>query len=197
MGKPCVYPYLLHVLLLLQIQTLELSNPTNWPLMIQPVFLHHYTRPHTIVNLLADRLDPELHNFDFSQSTSFAFQVDSQTTDSAINNVVIPPNTENYQITVAFTPKVDLQVASLLLIRNNLTVLEYVLLEGCGNQGMFTIDNIPPESEPLLFEFSTAQLEKCQGRVIVACLCTKERVVYFFLSLLETVYKLNTTMNYR
>lgn len=166
----------------LQIQTLELSNPTNWPLMIQPVFLHHYTRPHTIVNLLADRMDPELRNLDFSQTTSFAFQVDSQTTDSAINNVVIPPNRENYQITVAFTPKVDLQVASLLLIRNNLTVLDYVLLEGCGNQGMFTIDNIPPESEPLLFEFSTAQLEKCQGRVIVAC---EERVVYSFLSLVK------------
>ena len=156
---------LLHMLLFLQILTLNLSNPTNRPLTIQPVFLHHYTRPHTIVNLLADRMDPELHNFDFSRSTAFAFQVDSQTTDSAMNNVVIPAHSESYQITIAFTPKVDLQVASLLLIRNNLTILDYVLLEGCGHQGMFTIDNVPPESEPLLFEFSTTQLEKCQGRV--------------------------------
>lgn len=61
----------------------------------------------------------------------------------------------------------DLQAASLLLIRNNLTVLDYVLLEGHGSQGLFTVNNIPPGSEPLLFEFSTALLEKCQGELLL------------------------------
>lgn len=113
-------------------------------------------------------MDPELHSIDFSQSSSyFAFHVDSRTTDSAISSTVLPPHSKPYPITVAFTPKMDLQAASLLLIRNNLTVLDYVLLEGHGSQGLFTVNNIPPESEPLLFEFSTALLEKCQGELLL------------------------------
>lgn len=173
----------------MQIQTLELSNPTSWPLTIQPVLLHHYSRPHTIVNLLADRMDPELHNIDFSQSSSyFAFHVDSRTTDSAISSTVLPPYSKPYPITVAFTPKMDLQAASLLLIRNNLTVLDYVLLEGHGSQGLFTVNNIPPGSEPLLFEFSTALLEKCQGELLLLLFCLWSHYVYWWL---EAHYGIN------
>ena len=117
-------------------------------------------------------MDPELHSVDFSQSSSsFAFHVDSHTTDSAISSTVIPPHSKPYPITVAFTPKMDLQAASLLLIRNNLTVLDYVLLEGRGSQGLFTVNNVPPGSEPLLFEFGSTLLEKCQSEFVVVVVC--------------------------
>ena len=78
----------------------------------------------------------------------------------------------------------DLQAASLLLIRNNLSVLDYVLLEGHGSQGLFTVNNIPPESEPLLFEFSTALLEKCQGELLLLLLFLLLLFIILFVSLL-------------
>ena len=76
--------------------------------------------------------------------------------------MVLQPS-DQHQITVAFSPKVDSVASTLLLIRNNLTVFDYMVLRGRGVQGVFSIDGIQPSSDPLVFEFTQTMMEKCQG----------------------------------
>ena len=145
----------------------EVSNPSNYPVTVQPVFLHHYTRPHAIIDMLSELNPKDIQDIDFSQSSSsFAFldeQKQKFSTESSVASSVLPPQSEAHHIVVAFTPKVEQTASTLLLIRNNLTVLDYVLLQGQGSLGTFTIDDIQPNSDPLTFEFTSAMLEKCQG----------------------------------
>ena len=150
----------------LQLQVVNVTNPSRQPLMIQPVLLQHYDNSKSIVDLLSEQPVPDLDVFDFStvQSNSFTFLKEDAmfNTDSALTHVVIQPD-DPYQISVSFSPKVDSVSSTLLLIRNNLTVLDYVVLKGLGVQGVFSIDGIQPSSEPLVFEFSQAMMERCYG----------------------------------
>ena len=143
-------------------------NPSNYPITVQPVFLHHYTKPLAIIDMLSELNYDNIEDIDFSNSAgSFAF-VDKRkkgklSTESSAASSVLSPQSKVHQITVAFTPKVEQTASTLLLIRNNLTVLDYVLLQGQGSLGTFTIDDIQPNAEPLVFEFTNAMLEKCHG----------------------------------
>ncbi len=65
---------------------------------------------------------------------------------------------------VAFSPKVDQELNTLLLLRNNLTVFDYVIVQGSGVQGSFAIDSVQPGTEPLMFEFPNSVMENCLGR---------------------------------
>jgi hypothetical protein len=154
----------------------EVSNPSNYPVTVQPVFLHHYTKPKAIIDMLSElNHNDNIQDIDFSKSAgSFAFVQDkkkkiSTSESSAAASSVLPPQSEAHHIVVAFTPKVEQTASTLLLIRNNLTVLDYVLLQGQGSLGTFTIDDIQPNADPLIFEFANAMLEKCHGM----CTCTR------------------------
>ena len=151
---------------LAQLQVVEVTNPSKWPLLIQPVFLHHYSHPQTIMDCFAELQSHELADVDFSQSrNSFVFlnQKKNPLTEPSLPSTLLQPQSETYSFTVAFTPKVDEFASTLLLIRNNLTVVDYVILQGQGSLGAFTINGLQPGSEPLMFEFTTAMMEKCQG----------------------------------
>ena len=147
-------------------QVLNVSNPSQRPLVIQPVLLQHYTKPRSIVDMLTEELDPDLDQYDLTgpHSSSFSFSQEhvSYNTVSSLSNAVLQPD-DHYQITVAFSPSVDSVSSTLLLIRNNLTVFDYMVLRGRGVQGVFSIDGIQPSSDPLLFEFTQSMMEKCHG----------------------------------
>ena len=150
----------------MQVQVVNVTNPSRWPLIIQPVLLQHYSKSESIVDLLLEQSNSDLNAFDFSttQSNSFTFLSDDATfnTDSSMTEVVIQPD-DLYQVSVAFSPKADSMASTLLLIRNNLTVLDYVVLRGRGVQGVFSIDGIQPSSDPLVFEFTQSMMEQCHG----------------------------------
>ena len=145
---------------------LNVTNPSHHPLVIQPILLQHYAKANSIVDMLTEQLDPDLSHFDLSavQSDSFTFSPEhvSFDTESSMTNTILQPS-DQYQITVAFSPKVDSTASTLLLIRNNLTIFDYMVLRGRGVQGVFSIDGIQPSSEPLLFEFTQTMMEKCYG----------------------------------
>ena len=150
-----------------QIHHLHITNPTDWPLLIQPVFLTQYLHPQIIVDSLSDRISPKLRNLNFSlSSSSFAF-IDpvetSVSSDTALPTSILPPLRKQFEITVAFSPKVNQELNTLLLLRNNLTVYDYIILQGAGIQGAFAIDGIQPETDPLTFEFASTVIENCQG----------------------------------
>lgn len=145
---------------------MNVTNPSHGPLIVQPVLLQHYAMSKSIVDLLSEQSASYLDDFDFStvQSNSFTFSRENAMfdTDSSLSHVVLPPG-DPYQITVSFAPKLDSVASTLLLIHNNLTVLDYVVLRGRGIQGVFSIDGIQPSSDPLVFEFTQAMMERCQG----------------------------------
>lgn len=147
-----------------------MTNPSYRPLLIQPVMLQHYTKFQSVVDLLSEQLDPNLHNLDFSPllTSSFRFSRRRRSThgDTSLASTIVQPN-NSVRISIAFSPHVDKAANTLLLIRNNLTVFDYILLRGHGIRGVFSINGIQPSSDPLLFEFSQAMLEKCQGVFIM------------------------------
>lgn len=134
--------------------------------MIQPVLLQHYDKTKSIVDLLSEQPNSDLDAFDFStvHSNCFTFSREDTDfdTDSSLTHVVIQPD-DLYQVTVTFSPKADAVSSTLLLIRNNLTVFDYVVLRGRGVQGVFSIDGIQPNSDPLVFEFTQTMMERCYG----------------------------------
>lgn len=163
-----------------------MSNPSNYPVTVQPVFLHHYTRPNAIIDMLSELNHDNIQDIDFGRSAgSFAFVDEKRkkiSSKSSAASSVLPPQSEAHHIVVAFTPKVEQTASTLLLIRNNLTVLDYVLLQGQGSLGTFTIDDIQPNADPLMFEFTNAMLEKCHGRciklILYTCTCTCRSALY-------------------
>jgi len=142
---------------------MNMTNPSYRPLVVQPVLLQHYSRPQGIIDFLAEQLDPDLLNLDFSMPLTNYFTFSSTDSESALSSLVIRPNA-SHQISVSFSPKANSQANTILLIRNNLTVLDYVLLKGRGVRGVFSIDGVQPGAEPLLFEFTQAMMEKCRGK---------------------------------
>lgn len=145
---------------------MNVTNPSRQPLIIQPVLLQHYDKTKSIVDFLSEQLNADFDEFDFStvQSNAFTFSRDDPMfdTDASMTHVVLQPD-DPYQITVAFSPIADSVSSTLLLIRNNLTVLDYVVLRGRGVQGVFSIDGIQPSSDPLVFEFTPTMMERCYG----------------------------------
>ena len=140
-----------------------MTNPSRHPLTIQPILLRHYTNSNSIVDLFSEEIDPDL-DLSTTQGNSFSFLRDHVLfdTETSMISTVVQPN-DDTQVTVAFSPKVDSVVGTLLLIRNNLTVLDYVMLKGRGIRGVFSIDGIQPSSDPLEFEFTQTMMEQCHG----------------------------------
>ena len=139
-------------------------NVTNQLLMIQPILLQQYTDSESIVDFLSEEMDSNL-DFNAIQTNFFLFPKDHPhfESESSMTNTVLQPN-DPFQITVTFAPKVDAMASTLLLVRNNLTVLDYMVLRGRGIQGVFSIDGIQPGSDPLEFEFTQSMMEQCHGK---------------------------------
>uniref|UniRef100_A0A023G8N5 Uncharacterized protein n=1 Tax=Amblyomma triste TaxID=251400 RepID=A0A023G8N5_AMBTT len=68
------------------------------------------------------------------------------------------------RLKVGFSPRDDQPAASLLLIRNNLTVMSAVTLKGHGGYGQLRVGNKVPGSDSVLnFELSESHLKDCDG----------------------------------
>ena len=74
---------------------------------------------------------------------------------------------QKVRIRAAFQPKDDIFKSSLILIRNNLTILDAIILQGQGGQGDMRFSNRRPGSTlPLLFELSEKHLKACDSKRI-------------------------------
>lgn len=68
------------------------------------------------------------------------------------------------QLSVTFSPTLDMKYRSLLVIKNNVTGLELVSLSGQGQSAKFLLANRKPgSSQPLLFDISEQHLKNCEG----------------------------------
>jgi hypothetical protein len=149
----------------------KLANPSRHPVIVQPVLLHYYPQPQKIVQLLFETGFIENLNFSLSES-SFFLDPDAWGYDSSLTSHTLFPGTEKgdrerseVEVRVKFLAHGSHLSSSLLILRNNLTGLEYVVLQGRGLEGKFSIDGVQPDTNPLLFQFNPSDLEPCSGTV--------------------------------
>ncbi len=80
---------------------------------------------------------------------------------------------QKVRIRAAFQPKDDILKSSLILIRNNLTILDAIILQGQGGYGDIRFSNRRPGSPtPLLFELNEKHLTACDSECFYKTYCT-------------------------
>ena len=147
--------------------TLKLVNPSLHPVVVQPVLLHYYPHPQKIVQILFET--GSIENIDFTHSqSSFSLDPDTWGYDtSLVSHVLIPGGERNeIDLQVKFLAQANRLSSTLLILRNNLTGLEYVLMQGRGLEGRFSIDGVQPGTGPLVFQFGSSDLDTCTGMYI-------------------------------
>ena len=162
----------------LQTKTLKLTNPSRHPVVVQPILLHYYPQPQRITQLLFETGLIENLNFSLSES-SFSLDPDSWGYDKSLKSHTLGPQVggrgggggggekRDIELRLKFLARESRLVNSLLLLRNNLTGLECVLLQGKGLEGKFSIDGVQPDTgTPLVFQLSSSDLEACSGMYV-------------------------------
>ena len=165
----------------LQTKTIKLTNPSRHPVVVQPVLLHYYPQPQRITKLLFETGLIENLNFSLSES-SFSLDPDFWGYDGSLESHTLAPQAggkggggggrgggqgekSDTELRLKFLAHENRLANSLLLLRNNLTGLECVLLQGRGLEGRFSVDGVQPDTgTPLLFQLSSSDLEVCSGK---------------------------------
>ncbi|KAI6654223.1 hypothetical protein LOD99_622 [Oopsacas minuta] len=161
-------------------RSVPVFNPGDLPLVVQALLLHIYPDEQAALDIVDDWLDipsfPTRHISPFSlietpasgiyhypdtaHPTSYLEALDRSVSDFAWTYVLPPKSVVN--ITVAFEPLDEESAYSVILFRNNLTVMDAVVIQGCGAEGKFSLDGKMPDSmETLFFNMTEDNLIEC------------------------------------
>ncbi|XP_052793068.1 transmembrane protein 131-like isoform X2 [Mya arenaria] len=163
-----------------------LENTGDIPVIVQVVPLHLYPNPQTIIDLLKHDLpshfseyvetdDPDI--FSLSELAELNARVDSavnryrQHVDSTLgvashrkSLTVSLEKGAKVKVQIGFTPKDDIFRTSLIIVRNNLTIIDAVVLEGQGGRGELKLNNKKPGISSLQFDIAEKHLKYCDRR---------------------------------
>ncbi|XP_054644536.1 transmembrane protein 131 isoform X2 [Dunckerocampus dactyliophorus] len=158
-----------------------LQNPADVPVYVQVLPLALLPNPSVFSGKLADRLQPEnLSNINIDTKT-LEFQVHKKQTSAGksssgfvegsskpfVYNVVLMPR-EVKSFNVSFTPVRNHSVSSLLIVRNNLTVIDTLVLHGQGTTESLKVAGKPPgQGSSLRFKVTEALLKDCTEKTRV------------------------------
>uniref|UniRef100_A0A673WKB2 Transmembrane protein 131 n=1 Tax=Salmo trutta TaxID=8032 RepID=A0A673WKB2_SALTR len=145
-----------------------LENPADVPVYVQILPLALYPNPSVFVGKLGNRFPlGKLSNID---TKSLEFQVNRNlgssgfvegSTRPLVYNVVLQPG-EVKSFSLRFTPSGNHSVSSLLIVRNNLTVIDVIVVHGQGTTGSLQVAGTPPgPGSSLLFQMTEASLKDC------------------------------------
>ncbi|XP_012677251.2 transmembrane protein 131 [Clupea harengus] len=153
-----------------------LENPTDVPVYVQVLPLAMYPSPSVFTGKLADRLPlGNLSNININTNT-LEFQVHQNhssvtktrtgflegSTQPFVYNLLLMPG-EVTSFTVKFTPSRNHSVSSLLVVRNNLTVVDLVMVHGQGaSESLKLAGKAPGPSSSLRFKMTEALLKDCE-----------------------------------
>ncbi|KAK0064719.1 transmembrane protein 131 [Biomphalaria pfeifferi] len=162
------------------------ENIGDEAVVVQVLPLSFYPNPHTILELLAARFSQDLTDYIESDDTNTFVLYDlepvgkSSTTASYLAQhrktvestlgviphkhtlaAILQPGTK-IKVKVGFQPKDDLARSSLIIIRNNLTIIDAVVVQGQGRKGEMRFNNKKPGSHSALtFELTEKHLKNC------------------------------------
>ncbi|XP_066478070.1 transmembrane protein 131 isoform X2 [Tiliqua scincoides] len=154
-------------------EEIVLENPADVPVFVQFLPIALYSNPSVFVDKLIDR-------FNLSKSTNFnlrtlEFQVSrncGQALQSStgfaeglsrqlVLNVILKPG-ERKSVKVKFTPVLNETVSSIIIVRNNLTVIDAIMVKGQGTTESMKVAGKPPgPGSSLRFKITEALLKDC------------------------------------
>ncbi|XP_067136144.1 transmembrane protein 131 isoform X2 [Centruroides vittatus] len=170
------------------IRDFTLENPSSLPVLIQIVPLALYPSPKTAIEMLSQRLGKDgniLKEADNNDHSAFILHDLEEYNPKPENPVPTYRKTlEEYfgvqshrhtiamlltpgmriRVHIGFAPKDDILKSSLILIRNNLTVMDALLVQGQGGYGQIKFGNKSPgANSSLMFELTDKHLKDCDG----------------------------------
>uniref|UniRef100_A0AAY4DXA9 Transmembrane protein 131 n=1 Tax=Denticeps clupeoides TaxID=299321 RepID=A0AAY4DXA9_9TELE len=150
------------------------ENPADVPVYVQILPLALYPNPSALSEKLLERLPiKKLPNID---TTTLEFQVyrNQVSTSSGfregptrpyVHNVLLQPG-EDKSFSVKFTPFSNHTLSSLIIVRNNLTVLDFLLVQGQGTfESLKMAGKYPGPGSSLRFKLTESLLKDCTEKV--------------------------------
>lgn len=156
------------------VKNIKLFNPSTKPLLIQLVMDINYPQGQRLYQSLPDRFKLMCNDCSATVDSEFKIQLDDDEerklfdkiwdTVTAVDSlpIFLKPG-ETKIVKLLYTPFKPLSSSGVLYIRNNLTILEVVGLEGRGVYAKFEFDDKNPGSPvPLSFELTEKNLKNCE-----------------------------------
>ncbi|XP_071064811.1 transmembrane protein 131 isoform X2 [Dasypus novemcinctus] len=149
-------------------EEITLENPADVPIYVQFIPLALYSNPSVFVDKLLSRFNLskvakvdmrtlEFQVFRNSSSTGFTEGLSRH----LILNLILKPG-EKKSVKVKFTPIHKRTVSSLIIVRNNLTVMEAVAVQGQGTAETLRVaGKLPGPGSSLRFKVTEALLKDC------------------------------------
>ncbi|KAF2902396.1 hypothetical protein ILUMI_03793 [Ignelater luminosus] len=156
---------------------ITVRNPSSHNLIVQLVLNPNYPGSDVLNDgLPSNFIPPHLRYEPFRPSRAFFFHKNHNNYNDVFRNqmhvdahhatlpVLLSPG-ENFTFTVGFRAKDSTLNSAFLYIRNNLTVLEVIRLNGQGAVPKFTFANLQPGSaQPLSFQLTEKNLTDCKDK---------------------------------
>ena len=159
------------------IEEMVVTNPSDVPIVIQVLPLLDYPQPDGGLDLLSDRLIMDSFALDLNGHHSFYLPgISAQWTkerEKIHQSLAVVPSPkalslllaprEKRVIEVGFLPDDEQTKTSVIVVRNNLTILDLVVVQGKGARSQFHINSKPPgkKSSVLLIEIKPVHLTDC------------------------------------
>ncbi|KAJ7319683.1 hypothetical protein JRQ81_019194 [Phrynocephalus forsythii] len=154
-----------------------LENPADVPVFVQLLPIALYSSPSVFVDKLLDRFNLSkpanfnLRSLEFQVSRNCGQGLQSSTglteglSRQSVLNVILKPG-ERKSVKVKFTPVHNRTVSSLIIIRNNLTVIEALMVKGQGTtESMRIAGKLPGLGSSLRFKITEALLKDCTEKI--------------------------------
>lgn len=162
-------------------EEVTLQNPADVPVYVQVLPLALLPNPSVFSGKLADRLplgnlsninidtntlEFQVHRNQTSLMRSSSGFVEGSTRPFVYNLLLLPGEVKSFS--VRFTPVSNHTVSSLLIVRNNLTVIDTIILHGRGATESLKVAGKPPgQGSSLRFKMTEALLKECTDKIKV------------------------------
>ncbi|KAL3880716.1 hypothetical protein ACJMK2_032934, partial [Sinanodonta woodiana] len=162
------------------------ENPGDVPVLIQILPLPLYPNPQTVIDMLGRRLSSDVSEFVETDDPDVFILPDLEEYNPKPENPVpgfrkyienslgIKPHHDTIttilqpgvkiKVRIGFQPKDDIYRMSLVLIRNNLTIIDAIVLQGQGGRGEMKLNNKRPGSSVLQFDITERHLKNCDKK---------------------------------
>ncbi|KAG6925474.1 transmembrane protein 131 [Chelydra serpentina] len=154
-----------------------LENPADVPVYVQFLPLALYSNPSSFVDKLIERFNLSkptnfnLRTLEFQVSRNSVQPLQSTTgfaeglSRHSVLNIVLKPG-ERKSVKVKFTPALNKTVSSLIIIRNNLTVIDAIMVQGQGTTESLRVAGKPPgPGSSLRFKITETLLKDCSEKM--------------------------------
>ncbi|KFQ05944.1 Transmembrane protein 131, partial [Leptosomus discolor] len=153
------------------------ENPADVPVYVQFLPVALYSNPSTFVDKMLDRLNlSKPTNFNLRTLEFQVFRNCVQPIQSTVGltkglarhsvlSLMLKPG-ERKSVKVKFTPVLNKTVSSLIIIRNNLTVVDAIMVQGQGTTESLKVAGKPPgPGSSLRFKITEALLKDCSEKM--------------------------------